>query len=69
MPPKPGNCRWADRVTQQRNRRNNALLTHNGETHAVAEWAELLGMKPNTLVTRIRRGWTTERVLLEVANS
>lgn len=64
----PGNCRWADRVTQQRNRRNNVVITHGGQTLTVAEWAELTGLKPNTIVSRMRRGWPAER-LLELANA
>lgn len=64
----PENCRWTDRVTQQRNRRTNHLLTHQGRTQTVADWADELGVKANTLITRIRRGWPAERVLLELAN-
>ena len=64
----PDNCRWADRVTQQRNRRDSHLLTHNGRTLTVVEWAGELGVKPNTLYTRLRRDWPIERVLLELAN-
>lgn len=64
----PENCRWADRITQQRNRRNNSRITYGGHTRTVVEWAEVLRMKPNTLTTRIRRGWPTERVLREIAN-
>jgi hypothetical protein len=64
----PSNCRWVDREAQQRNRRNNSRITYRGETRTVIEWAELMGVKPNTLTTRIRRGWPAERVLLELAN-
>lgn len=35
------NCRWATEVQQQRNRRTNVLVTINGQTRCVSEWAEL----------------------------
>ncbi len=40
----PHNCRWATREEQQRNKRNNHLVTYNGETKCVAEWAILFGI-------------------------
>lgn len=73
---KPENCRWADRITQQNNRRNNHRVTWRGQTRTVTEWALILGVRPNTLLYRIRRGWPLERamtfrvdpVLLSLAN-
>ena len=47
------NCRWTTQKVQQRNRGNNHLVTYEGETHCVAEWAEKLGMKYQTLLRRI----------------
>src|SRR4051812_19002765 len=40
----PENCRWATRKEQMRNKSDNVLLTLNGETYCVAEWAERLGL-------------------------
>jgi len=51
----PDNCRWVNMKTQARNRRNNRLITYNGETHCVAEWAEINGIKDITLRKRIKR--------------
>lgn len=59
----PTNCRWVDRRAQQRNRRNNHRVHAWGTTQTVQEWAELLGIKPNTIITRLRRAWTVERAL------
>ena len=59
----PNNCRWVDMKVQGRNRRNNHLLTFNGETHCVTEWAELMGIKASTICTRLRRGWSVEDAL------
>jgi hypothetical protein len=59
----PGNVRWATRTEQQRNRRTNHLITHNGVTACITEWAHRLGVPRNRLVERFRHGWSTERAL------
>lgn len=62
----PGNCRWATRKEQARNRRNNCLITFNGKTQRLADWAEETGIKWQTLASRIyRSGWPIERALTE----
>lgn len=53
----PGNCRWATRQQQARNRISNRLLAHNGETRCLAAWAESAGMKTYQLYRRLRNGW------------
>ena len=45
------NCRWATHKQQNHNRRNNVLVTLNGETKVLAEWCRLFG-KPTTTVFR-----------------
>jgi hypothetical protein len=59
----PGNCRWATPTTQTRNRRSTRMLTHRGETRPFAEWAEMHGIRQDTLDMRLHRGWTVERAL------
>ena len=59
----PSNCRWIDNKTQQNNRRNNHFLELNGEKHTVKEWSEITGLKTVTILSRIQRGWDTQRVL------
>ena len=49
----PENCRWATVKEQCRNKRNNHWIAHNGETHSMAEWAEIKGMNYGTLYSRI----------------
>lgn len=61
----PSNCRWISAKEQGNNRRDNHLLTYNGETRTVTEWAEKIGMKPVTLFQRLRKGWTVERALTQ----
>ena len=53
----PENCRWADAQTQQRNKRNSRLVTHNGKTMTLADWAEANGINPITISARIQNGW------------
>lgn len=60
----PENCRWADKMTQARNRRNVIMLSLNGETHSISEWAEIIGIPYKTLYERYRRGWNTEDMLI-----
>ncbi len=59
----PDNVRWSTRTEQGRNKRNNHLLTLDGETRCVSEWAEVIGIRATTLFRRIRKGWTVERAL------
>ena len=57
------NCVWATCLEQQNNRRNNVLLTFNGKTQTISQWARELGLSKNTIQTRVAKGWTTERAL------
>lgn len=41
----PGNCRWATKTEQQRNRRNTRWLTIDGQRKTQTEWCEVLGVK------------------------
>lgn len=59
----PGNCRWATKKQQSRNIRSNRLLTLNGQTKCVSEWAEFIGIKRTTLDERLRHGWSIEDAL------
>lgn len=59
----PENCYWATRIEQARNKRNNRLLTFNGETITAPEWADRLGIKLCTLHMRLHRGWSVEDTL------
>ena len=56
-PYSPDNCRWADRATQSRNRRNAFAITIDGVTKSAVEWSETSGIKGATIRNRIRKGW------------
>jgi hypothetical protein len=51
----PENCRWATNTEQCRNKRNNRVLEFRGERASVAEWAERMGLKYETLRSRLRK--------------
>ena len=60
----PENCRWASVKIQANNKRNNHMITYNGETHTLAEWAEMLGLTQATLRQRLNKHhWTIERAM------
>lgn len=46
------NCRWTDKRTSARNRRNAFLITFQGETLCATEWAERLGLRPQLIYLR-----------------
>ena len=51
----PNNCRWTDMKTQQRNRRNNHLVTFNNETKCITEWAEILGCTTSKIEKEVKK--------------
>jgi len=61
----PGNCRWATRKEQAENTRRNVLMAYLGRTQLLSQWAHELGIKQNTIVYRLRRGWSHEKALSE----
>lgn len=55
----PDNCRWTDSTEQANNRRSNRLITHNGQTKTLAQWAREKGVRPRTIARRLDRWkWT-----------
>ena len=59
-----GNCRWATKAEQSRNRPSFCVrLTHNGVTKNATDWAAEVGISANTLLHRVKLGWSAERVL------
>jgi hypothetical protein len=59
----PGNCRWATRGEQNRNRRNNVIITAWGRQQVVTDWAREVGIDPKVITKRIEAGWPAEDAL------
>ena len=58
----PDNRKWSTKKEQAKNRRTTRLITHNGETHNLTEWAEILGVDRTLLINRLWRGWSEEDI-------
>lgn len=50
------NCRWATRKEQARNTCRNRYEEMDGQRRCVAEWAELHGLRPQSLIMRLNKG-------------
>lgn len=61
----PGNCRWASKADQSKNRSICKQITFQGRTMIASDWAKELGMTPNNLLMRLRLGWSIERALTQ----
>lgn len=59
-----GNCRWATRKEQARNRASSKFLTFRGRTQTQAEWAEEFGLSQGILYERLHDKWPLEDALL-----
>lgn len=57
------NCIWATPSIQARNRRSNLLLTYNGVTQCLQDWAQQLDLPYQTLNRRWHLGWTHDDIL------
>ncbi len=59
----PSNCRWITDYEQRLNKRNNKLITINGQTKTITEWAKISNLNLHTIYSRIRYGWKDEDLL------
>lgn len=59
----PGNCQWATRSVQQRNKRTTKLYTYNGKTQCASDWADEFGLPLEVIRNRLSSGWSIERAL------
>lgn len=61
----PGNCTWASKADQSRNRRGVSLIEFDGLRLTRGQWAERTGISYFTLRDRMEAGWSVERMLTE----
>lgn len=59
----PSNCRFATQKEQQNNRSNNHILTFNGKSRTIAQWADEVGINARAIFKRLKRGWSVEDAL------
>jgi len=58
----PANCHWTTAKRNNRNRRSSRMLTYDGRTQCIKDWAEELDIKYRTLMSRIYLlKWPTEK--------
>lgn len=55
------NCVWAGRQEQNNNTSRNHFVEYKGGVYTLAELSMICGIKQNTLLYRIKRGWDVER--------
>jgi hypothetical protein len=59
----PGNCRWVTMQIQGSNRRVNHLITIDGKTATLTDWASKYNIDPRIIFGRIRSGWHPEQAV------
>ena len=57
------NCRWATVRQQENNKRTNRVLTVDGVSLTVTQWAERTGINAVALFDRLWKGWPAERAV------
>lgn len=59
----PENCKWATRIEQLNNTRQNRFLEWDGKRMTVAQWGREIGIRGKTLRERIRKGYSVKEAL------
>ncbi len=59
----PGNVRWATPKEQGRNKHNNRVLTVNGVSRHILDWAAVSGLSRATIWSRLKCGYTPEAAI------
>lgn len=57
------NCEWQSYKTQARNRRNSHVISYNGASMSMADWADRMRLPYCTLQKRIENGWNISDAL------
>lgn len=59
----PDNCRWATRQEQAANNRRNIVISYEGKSMILQDWANYLHLHRCTIERRLAKGWALSRVL------
>jgi|SRR5699024_616465 len=59
----PENCRWATWEIQGNNRTNNRRIYYKGKKYTLSSLAKEHGLSPSLFISRLHRGWDTEKAL------
>ena len=61
----PKNCKWIPLRLQHRNKRSNRIITLDGLSLTIAEWAERTGVRQKTIGERLNRyGWNERDAIM-----
>ena len=60
----PSNCKWSNAMEQANNRRSSRKLYFDGQEKTISEWAATRGLHPDTLLRRLKNGWSTSDAIL-----
>lgn len=58
----PGNVRWTTYSRNNRNARSNRILTFDGKSMCVADWADCIGLPESTISARLIEGWPVDKI-------
>lgn len=64
----PKNCRWIPQKEQARNTRFNHNVTIGNEAKCIAEWCEIYKISPQTVNSRLSRGWNENDAITTPVN-
>jgi len=59
----PENCRWIPKEDQPKNRRTLNVISFNGQTKSLSNWALKIGLSRSALKDRFKNGWSIEKAL------
>jgi hypothetical protein len=60
----PCNCEWQNQEQQNNNTRRTKMVTWNGKTQSVRDWAFEYNIGTRALSERLRRGWDMHKALM-----
>lgn len=60
----PSNCKWITHSELRKRTSKKKYIEFNGESHTYNEWAEIIGIKADTLIYRLTNAhWSVEQAL------